>query len=149
LRPCISGVSVTCGNTGPSGRRSRTERPARWLSAGSSRQRDILAPSAIPGAVGIHVEPTTYLVCYLLGSSELGLAFLSFFSRRLTDASTMRLVCWTFIVVHASTALVEVYAVVRGGVAAAVWANVVLRVLVVVLFVHYGIRNPGTRGAAS
>jgi hypothetical protein len=109
----------------------------------------ILAPSAIPGAVGIHVEPTAYLVCYLLGSSELGLAFLSFFSRSLTDASTMRLVCWTFIVVHASTALVEVYAVARGGVGAAVCANVALRVLVVVLFIHYGIRNPGTRGAAS
>ena len=77
------------------------------------------------------------------------LAFLSFFSRRLTDASTMRLVCWTFIVVHASTALVEVYAVARGGVGAAVCANVALRVLVVVLFIHYGIRNPGTRGAAS
>jgi hypothetical protein len=109
----------------------------------------IAAPSAIPGAVGIHVEPTAYLICYLLGSCELGLAFLSFFSRRLTDVSAMRLVCWTFIVVHASTALVEVYGVARGGVAAAVWANVALRVLVVVLFAHHGIRNPGTQGTAA
>lgn len=99
----------------------------------------IAAPAAIPSAVGIHVDPSAYLVCYLLGSSELGLAVLSFLSRRLEDANAVRVVCWTLIVVHASTAIVEVYAFARGGAAVGIWANVALRILVVVLFARYGL----------
>ncbi|MDP4511799.1 hypothetical protein [Nonomuraea turcica] len=102
----------------------------------------IAAPGLIPGAVGVRVAPDAYLVCYLLGVAELAVAFLSFAGRTLRQPEGVRLATWTMIVFHGCTAAVEIYAFTQ-GIHAAIWANVALRVAVIALFVHYGLRRKG------
>jgi uncharacterized BrkB/YihY/UPF0761 family membrane protein len=104
----------------------------------------IVAPEQIPKAVDIRIDRSAYLVCYLLGSAELALAFLSYYSRRLTDLKSLRLVCVTFIVFHAATAAVEIYALLQEG-SVKIWGNVALRVIIILLFWYYGIRQPTGR----
>lgn len=98
----------------------------------------LVAPDLIPRTVGIRVDSGVYLVCYLLGTSEMGLATLSYSSRTLKDAQSLRVVSLSFIVLHASTAAVEVYAFLQ-GVSPIIWANIALRILVVMLFLYYGL----------
>ncbi|MDP4512025.1 hypothetical protein [Nonomuraea turcica] len=100
----------------------------------------IAAPGLVPSAVGIRIPADAYLVCYLLGAAELAVAFLSFAGRTLRQPDGLRLVAWTMIVFHGCTAAVEAYAFTR-GVHAAIWANVALRLAVIALFTHYGLRQ--------
>ena len=95
------------------------------------------APGFIPSTVGINVEPKAYLICYLLGAAELGLAFLSYFSIGIKDANALRVIVWTFIVFHTSSAVVEILAYVQ-GLSAAIWGNIAIRIVVVTLFAYYG-----------
>lgn len=101
----------------------------------------IVAPELIPGAVGISIDPSVYLVCYLLGAAEIAIAFLSYYAKNLTDQPALRLISLTFVVFHATTAIVEVFAFMQ-GVSAAIWSNVALRVVAVILFAYYGLRQP-------
>lgn len=107
----------------------------------------IVEPERIPKIVGISVDQSAYLLCYLLGAAELALAFLSFHSSKLTDGKSLRLICSTFILFHAATAAVEILAFAQGT-SAKIWANIALRVLIVFLFWYYGIRKPATQAAA-
>src|SRR5215217_4552308 len=107
----------------------------------------IVAPERIPQAVNIRMEPQAFLLCYLLGSAELALAFLSFYSRTLTDVKSLRLISITFIVFHAVTAAVEVYATTQ-GVSVKLWGNVALRVVISFLFWYYGVRQLSKQAAA-
>lgn len=100
----------------------------------------IVAPELIPGAVGITIDPSVYLVCYLLGASEIAIAFLSYYAKNLTDQPALRLISLTFVVFHPVTAVVEVFAFMQ-GVSAAIWSNVALRVIAVILFGYYGLRQ--------
>lgn len=102
----------------------------------------IVAPELIPGAVGISIAPSIYLVFYLLGAAEIAIAFLSYYAKNLTDLPALRLIALTFVVFHAVTAIVEVFAFMQ-GVSAAIWSNVALRILAVTLFAYYGLRRPG------
>lgn len=96
----------------------------------------LVAPAVIPGAIGIQLNPTAYLVCYLLGAAEISLAVLSYFARYVTDRQARQLVCLTVIVFHALTAFVEMYAFAE-GVSPRIWANVALRLLIIGLFIYY------------
>ncbi|MFI9550122.1 hypothetical protein [Nonomuraea endophytica] len=100
----------------------------------------VVAPGLVPSAVGITLPADAYLVCYLLGAAELAVSFLSFAARNLQHTEGTRLVAWTMIVFHGCTAAVEVYAF-TGGVHAGIWANVALRLAVIALFAHYGLRR--------
>jgi hypothetical protein len=97
----------------------------------------IVAPGVIPATVGITLDPTANLLSYLLGTAELGIAAASFGGRSITDPKALRLLSMAFIVMHGATALVEIYAVTQ-GVDPKIWANVVLRVIMVALFAWYG-----------
>ncbi|MCW3122761.1 MAG: hypothetical protein JWQ38_2253 [Flavipsychrobacter sp.] len=97
----------------------------------------IVAPQLIPGTVGIHLPHDAYLLCYLLAGSELGLAAMSFYGRSLNDVKALRVISLTCIVLHASSAILEVYAYTQ-GLSAAIWGNIVLRIVVVGLFIYYG-----------
>jgi hypothetical protein len=105
----------------------------------------VIAPGLIPGAVGVDVDASAYLVCYLLGTAELAIAALSFGAARLKDLQALRLVCIVLIVFHLSTAAVEAYAYTQ-GVSARIWGNVAVRVVVAALFAYYGavLRSPIT-----
>ncbi|GAA3614818.1 hypothetical protein GCM10022419_120060 [Nonomuraea rosea] len=100
----------------------------------------IVAPGLVPSAVGIRIPADAYLVCYLLGAAELAVSFLSFAALR--QPGGVRLAAWTLIVFHGCTAAVEAYAFTR-GVHASIWANVALRLAVIALFTHYGLRQKG------
>src|SRR5215218_5003607 len=100
----------------------------------------IVAPQQIPKAVTIRLPHDAYLIAYLLGAAELALAFLSFQSRALTDAKSLRLICFAFIIFHAASAAVELYAIAQGA-SIKVWGNVALRILMIILFFYYGVRN--------
>ena len=95
----------------------------------------VVAPGLIPGAIGIDLSPSAYLVSYLLAAAELGFAVLSFQARRLTDADALRAVVSACVTLHAASALLEVYAFAQ-GVSAAIWLNVAARVLIVGLFLR-------------
>ena len=98
----------------------------------------IIFPAAIPATMDIAMESNAFLVCYLLGASEIALAFLSFGSRNIVDVKSLRLISFTFIVFHVVTALAEVYAF-SDGLSAKIWANVALRVIISLLFWYFGV----------
>jgi hypothetical protein len=98
----------------------------------------VIAPAAIPRAVGISITPAAFLLCYLLSAAELCIGLISWGARKLTDADAIRLIAASFIVFHGASALLEIRAF-RAGVSGAIWANVVVRVVAVALFSHYGL----------
>jgi hypothetical protein len=100
----------------------------------------IALPAYIPESVGISLHPGAYLLSYFLGAAEIALAFLSYYGRNLTDAKSLRLICLTLIVFHATTAAVEVYAFTQGT-SAKIWINIAVRLTVVFLFWYYGLRK--------
>jgi hypothetical protein len=98
----------------------------------------VAAPGAIPGTVGMHIEPGAYLLCYLLAAAEFSVSALSWGARTITDARALRVIVIAFIVLHAASGLLEVYAF-AGGLSGVIWGNVALRALTVALFAHYGL----------
>jgi hypothetical protein len=100
----------------------------------------IALPAYIPKSVGISLPPGAYLLSYFLGAAEIALAFLSYYSRNVTDVKSLRLICLTLIVFHATTAAVEVYAFTQ-GITAKIWINIAVRLAVVFLFWFYGLRR--------
>jgi hypothetical protein len=68
----------------------------------------VIAPAAIPHAVGIIVTPPAFLLCYLLAAAELCIGLISWGARNLTDTHAIRLIapasscstarrrCWRF-----------------------------------------------------
>ena len=97
----------------------------------------VVAPGAIPGAVGIHVAADTYLVCYLLAAAEFGLAVLSWGARSVTDVKALRVIVVAIVLVHAASGLLETYAFMR-GVSGTIWGNIAFRALAVGLFTYFG-----------
>jgi hypothetical protein len=98
----------------------------------------IVVPDLIPSAVGIHIEQRAYLICYLLAAAELSFALLSYYGTKLTDTKGLRLISFTFIAFHLSSAVVEFYAFTQ-GLSGAIWANIAIRIVAVILFAYYGI----------
>src|SRR5262245_16022779 len=70
----------------------------------------VAAPSAIPGTIGIQIEPEAYLLCHLLAAAEFGVSALSWGARAVTDAGALRVIVIACIVLHAASGLLEVYA---------------------------------------
>ena len=93
----------------------------------------IVAPAAIPAAVGIELPREANLVAYLLGAMDLAVAVLSMAAIAITDRAAVRLIAMVFVVMHAVTAAVELIALAEGA-SPLVWANVALRVVVAALF---------------
>jgi hypothetical protein len=92
-----------------------------------------VAPGLIPGLVGIQLEPSAYVLAYLLAGAEFGLAVLSFGGSRLSDVRALRLIAWSCIAFHGSSGVLEAVAYAQGA-SAAILANVVARAVIVGLF---------------
>jgi hypothetical protein len=100
------------------------------------------APALIPRTVGIIITPPGFLLCYLLAASELCIAVISWGARQLTDPKAIRAIVVGFIVLHCVSALLEIRAF-TAGLSAAIWTNVAIRIVAIVLFSYYGIaRRP-------
>lgn len=95
----------------------------------------VAVPAAIPATVGIALEPEGYLLAYLLAAAELAIALLSMGATRLTDVAAVRLIVTVFIVLHLSTAVLEVVQLAVVDVSTALLVNVGVRVVVAALFV--------------
>jgi F0F1-type ATP synthase assembly protein I len=104
----------------------------------------VVAPGAIPSVIGVHLAPGSFVLCYFLAGAEFSIAFISFYGSRCRDAEAIRLVVQTIIVFHAATAVLEVCALAQ-GMDVRLWGNVVLRVIVIALFAHYGKLKPVQR----
>jgi len=100
-----------------------------------------VAPSLIPGAVGIRLEPSAYVLAYLLAGAEFGLAVLSFGGSRLTDSRALRLTAWSCIAFHGSSGVLEAYAYAHGA-SVAILGNVAARAVVVGLFAQLSRDRP-------
>jgi hypothetical protein len=107
----------------------------------------VVEPEAIPSAISIHLGPGAFLVCYLLAGAEFSFAFLSFHGSQCRDPQVIRLVVRAIIVLHASTAVLEIYALTQ-GIDVRLWSNVALRVIVIALFVYFGVLKPRTAAGA-
>jgi hypothetical protein len=95
-----------------------------------------VAPSLIPSVVvGIHLEPSAYLLAYLLAAAEFGFAVLSFGGSRVADTHALRLVVLACMVFHASSGVLEVYACAQGA-SVAILVNVAARAVIVGAFAY-------------
>jgi hypothetical protein len=94
----------------------------------------VIAPGLIPSLVGVQVNKGAYLLSYLLAGAEFAIGFLSY---RATFVKNTRPLVQTFIVFHATSALLEVYALIQGF-DARIWFNVAGRAVIVGLFWYYG-----------
>jgi len=93
----------------------------------------IVAPALIPSAVSISLPASAFLLPYLLGAAELGVAVLSVGASRLHDPAAIRLNAIAIAVLHAASAAVEVLALAQGA-DPFLWGNVALRVGVAAAF---------------
>jgi len=98
----------------------------------------IFTPTAIPKTVNIEISPNEYLLCYFLGAAELSIAFLSVFARKIKDNLSLRLISATFIVFHVTTGALELFAL-TNGLSSKIIFNVFLRIVISILFWHFGI----------
>ena len=98
----------------------------------------IVTPELIPNTVDITISHNQYLLSYFLGAAELGIAYLSFQSRKINDAYALRIIVISFIIFHAATGLLEIYALSRNT-SPKIIVNTLLRIVMVSLFCYYGI----------
>lgn len=103
----------------------------------------VVAPGLVPGAVGIALPPSAYLLAYLLAGAEFGFAALSFLARRLTDVAALRAVVLACVVFHAASAALEAIVLARDANLILV-ANIVARLIVIALFLAWRPRSAGS-----
>ena len=101
-------------------------------------------PELIPGIAGIQLDRSAYFVCYLLGASEFAVTALCLLSLTSPDIAGLRSAVWSLVMFHTASGAAGVYAIAQGA-APGIWWNVVLRVLMVFLFVRYGLLQRGPR----
>jgi hypothetical protein len=103
----------------------------------------VVSPGMIPAVAGIDLDHASYLIAYLLAGAEAGLSFLSFGACRLTDARALRLIAWSCIVFHGTSAVLEVYVACGPGAHTVLWFNIAVRIVIIALFAFLARRNAG------
>jgi hypothetical protein len=91
-------------------------------------------PKAIPAMVGITISRNDYLLVYLVAAAELAFAVLSFGALRITDRSALRLIVTTFVVLHATSGILDIVYMALTEPNATMVSNTVLRFAVVAVF---------------
>jgi hypothetical protein len=105
----------------------------------------IAAPGLIPSAVSIELAPAGYLLPYLLGAVELGVAVISIGAARLRDRAAIQLIALGFVVLHAGSAAVEILYLAQGA-DPLLWGNVAVRVIATMLFAVVTVRSRAGSG---
>lgn len=108
----------------------------------------LLAPGAIPNAVGIALPSPAYLLAYLLAGAELGFATLSLLVARSGSPAALRTAALACAVFHAASALGELRALAAGA-DARVWLNVLVRVAVTLAFLRLAPTAPSATPTAA
>ena len=96
-------------------------------------------PSVIPALVGVTLTEGQYLICYLLAAFELSMAYLSWQSRRINDPHALSIVVKTIMLLHGSSAVLELYVALQ-TMNLALIANIVARIIVCFVFYGFGLR---------
>ena len=97
-----------------------------------------VSPRLIPAVIGVDLPPGASILSALLGAAELGLAVLCLQARSAREPSLQRAAVWTCIVFHGASGIAELVAYGQGARAVVLW-NVAVRVVMVALFVRYGL----------
>ena len=105
----------------------------------------VLFPSVIPALVGVTLTENQYLICYLLAAFELCMAYLSWQSRRINDPHALSLVVKTIILLHGSSAVLELDVALQ-TMSLALMVNIVARLMVCGVFYCFGLRVLRLRG---
>ena len=105
----------------------------------------VLFPSVIPALVGVTLTENQYLICYLLAAFELCMAYLSWQSRRINDPHALSLVVKTIILLHGSSAVLELDVALQ-TMSLALMVNIVARLIVCGVFYCFGLRVLRLRG---
>ena len=105
-----------------------------------------LAPGLIPGTVGIALPENARFVTDLLAASEFALAVLATLALRAGSGEAVRAAVWTLMALHAASGLFGLLALSR-GLGGAVGANVVVRLVMVVLLWRFGLRASPRQGS--
>lgn len=90
-------------------------------------------PTAIPAMVGIALQPSEYLLVYLVAAAELAVAMLSFGAMRITDWAALQLILATFVVLHLVSGVLDLVYLQQIGVNSTMIVNAVLRFTVVAI----------------
>ena len=93
----------------------------------------VTSPRLIPASVGVAVSPGEFLLCYLIGASELTLALVSMIGFRTRTDSTADVVVFYSITFHLISGLAGVYAI-ASGLPNAIWANAGAHFVIALLF---------------
>lgn len=102
-------------------------------------------PSVIPALVGVTLTESQYLICYLLAAFELSMAYLSWQSRRINDPHALSVVVKTIILLHGSSAVLELDVALQ-TMSLALMVNIVARLMVCGVFYCFGLRVLRLRG---
>jgi hypothetical protein len=94
----------------------------------------------MPGIVGLRVQNAD-LLAYLLAGAEFGIAFMSFGGSRLADPRALRLIAYSCMVFHGSSALLEAYAAWRQMGNQVLLANILARAIIILLFAWFSRRT--------
>ena len=97
-----------------------------------------VVPAAIPGTVGIALQPDAFLLAYLLAAAELAIGILSLGATRLTDSAALTLIIAVFVVFHLATAALEALHLALTGFDAVIVINIVVRLAVSAAFLVLG-----------
>jgi hypothetical protein len=106
-----------------------------WVHHTGRRRRTRCRPWTDPKCCGNSSRTRANLVAYLLAGAEIGFAVLSFGGSRITDARSLRLIVWSCIAFHGSSAALETCAYIQ-GVNFVILGNVAARLVIIGLFAY-------------
>jgi hypothetical protein len=101
----------------------------------------VLVPDLLPGAVGVHVDPSGHFLGYLSGAAQWGLSAMTFFGRKVTDVHALRVMSLACVVFHVSSAAVLIATFATGGsdFALGLFANVTVRLTISGMCAYFGL----------
>lgn len=94
----------------------------------------VALPAVIPAMVSIVIQHDAFLLCYFLAAAELAIAALSLGAVRLADRAALRLVVGVIVLLHLTTAILEIAYLSYTAASPLLVANIVVRIIVAALF---------------
>jgi hypothetical protein len=101
------------------------------------------APKVLLSWVGVQIDPSAYFSGYLVGAAELGIAIISFYARKITDAKALSAICLSNAAFHAFSVVGEILLVASGRTSEpwSLWVNMALRTTLATLFAYFAVRK--------
>jgi hypothetical protein len=101
----------------------------------------LLAPEASATPYGLTLDPLSKHLNQTLGAFFLGLAVLSWMSRKVTDSNALRAILLAFVVTYSIAMIIAIIDILSGLGNALGWSSVVLYLLLLIGFGYYLIKG--------